>query len=866
MTGFNFEPLKKSVPDTPEALFKSLKKAGINHPWSQQADCWREYQSKHLQTPNVALELPTGSGKTLIGLVLAEWRRRKFSEKVLYLCPNNQLADQVGAHAQAYGIKGAVMKRDQWDELPSYLASNVIAISSYKSLFNSNSKFRNPDLIILDDAHSAEDSVASLWSVRINRNKDKSIYLAITNLFKSEIHDAAYYILDDDTHGDDRYRTYSLAQPFLFAKKEAVFSILDSNAADADWRYEWLQIKDKLHACQLFFCWNEILIRPVIPPTGTHLPFANANQRIYMSATLGAGGELERITGVDNIQRVPIGEGVENSGRRLFLFTNQSPDATEILLADAIKKYRRALALVPSRAEAEPLRQVLEKQNIRILDGANPAKALTQFENENQVALILANRYDGIDLPGEKCRLMFLAGKPVGENLLERFLLSYLNATTVLRDRLRTRFVQGIGRCCRGDGDYAAIIIIGKALHEFCVDSAVVSGLSPILQAEIAFGLNQGEDKSSQALLDFIGQMMQQTAQWEQADTYIVEQSKLLERSEDQASALLFSVVKKEVRYQYELIKKNYLKSYELALDVASALAGNRKLIGYRAWWLYLGASALWLHRTETGSSEHSNKVFELLDEASNCTKGVSWFAEIRHDLSNQVNAPSKQIDLLDKIQCEEATLKLKKLGLYDKTFESRMAELLSNIQNDAATKFVEGLYQLGTFIGFSAHNFSSESGAPDAIWTIGSRFFVTIEAKSEENPNGGISLDTVRQSLAQDSWTFKRLSLLRATTEGIRIIVSPRKLIAVDAKTLLLDGHKNSLFYRPLSDVRDLTFRLVNALRQTRARSCHNDEESALFLHEQFDRDKLLMAELKKWLKEIPLESLSSPEPRLTK
>ena len=53
---------------------------------------------------DVAIELPTGAGETLVGLLLAECRRRANSERVAYLCPNVQLARQAAVRAADYGI------------------------------------------------------------------------------------------------------------------------------------------------------------------------------------------------------------------------------------------------------------------------------------------------------------------------------------------------------------------------------------------------------------------------------------------------------------------------------------------------------------------------------------------------------------------------------------------------------------------------------------------------------------------------------------------------------------------------------------------------------------------------------------------
>lgn len=92
--------------DSPESLFRDIKTKKIPGPLADQADLWREYQDKAIDKPDVALQLPTGGGKTLAGIVLAEWRRLKYQERVVFLCPTRQLVNQVAEQAsEKYGIK-----------------------------------------------------------------------------------------------------------------------------------------------------------------------------------------------------------------------------------------------------------------------------------------------------------------------------------------------------------------------------------------------------------------------------------------------------------------------------------------------------------------------------------------------------------------------------------------------------------------------------------------------------------------------------------------------------------------------------------------------------------------------------------------
>ena len=55
-------------------------------------------------------------------------------------------------------------------------------------------------------------------------------------------------------------------------------------------------------------------------------PFVDAKQRILMSATLGRSGELERITGIEKIFRLPIVNDWDKKGlgRKFFVFPDLS--------------------------------------------------------------------------------------------------------------------------------------------------------------------------------------------------------------------------------------------------------------------------------------------------------------------------------------------------------------------------------------------------------------------------------------------------------------------------------------------------------------------------------------------------------------
>jgi replicative superfamily II helicase len=159
--------------ETPEALFRDIKNKQSKGLLSHQADILRKYcQPENLNLPDVALELPTGSGKTVVGLLIGEWRRSRFKEKVVYLCPTIQLVNQVVEQSLTiFGIKANAFTGKKAEYSPTikaeYTNSETIAITTYSSLFNTNTFFNNADIIILDDAHAAENYIAKYWSISI---------------------------------------------------------------------------------------------------------------------------------------------------------------------------------------------------------------------------------------------------------------------------------------------------------------------------------------------------------------------------------------------------------------------------------------------------------------------------------------------------------------------------------------------------------------------------------------------------------------------------------------------------------------------------------------------------------------------------
>lgn len=164
-----------SLPDDPLHLYRMLAvtNRGPAAVWGHQQDVLRAWHQKKSAAADVSIELPTGAGKTLVGGLIAEFRRRTARERVAYLCPTKQLAQQTAAAFDEYGIPNALLidRVSSWNpaDRARFESADAVAVSVYSHVFNSNPAIKNANLLVLDDAHAAEGYVAKPWRLSISR-------------------------------------------------------------------------------------------------------------------------------------------------------------------------------------------------------------------------------------------------------------------------------------------------------------------------------------------------------------------------------------------------------------------------------------------------------------------------------------------------------------------------------------------------------------------------------------------------------------------------------------------------------------------------------------------------------------------------
>ncbi len=143
------------------------------------------------------------------------------------------------------------------------------------------------------------------------------------------------------------------------------------------------------------------------------------------------------------------------------------------------------VVLVPSFARTKDW----ESYGSKIVNNTNLNLAIDYLKSVKKAeAVVFANRYDGIDLPDNDCRILVLDSLPYFETLEDRYLQSVLPDYYQSVLRQAQKIEQGFGRSVRGEKDYSAIVIIGDDLVPFLKTRKNQNYLSQQMKKQIDTG------------------------------------------------------------------------------------------------------------------------------------------------------------------------------------------------------------------------------------------------------------------------------------------------------------------------------------------------------------------------------------------
>jgi Helicase C-terminal domain len=457
-------------------------------------------------TSDLAIELPTGAGKSLIALLICEaWRRD--GKTVAVLTGNKTLARQMEHEGQRLNVP-VVRFEGQGPSIPlvdrrRYRRAEAIAVMNYWVMFNQNPVVDSADLLVIDDAHLAEAALNSLFSVEIDRYNHPALFETLVRDLAQDFPDYATFqdaLTDAPTDPPTSTRTelLSFLDQSAFANR---FRMQVNSAAELqtnnDLRFRWERVRERLHEVNIYCSKRSILLRPYVYPLQDNSRYGDPQQRLYFSATIGDPADLARRLGTNQIVKLPLeaDQIAQTYGRRLLILNADDdadfPARLQMVILAALRIQPKSVWLCASASDVEFYRANvppwLMKNGIPGFSWllSSTGDEIEQFKAAPAGHLFVAGRFDGMDFSAEQCRLVILATQPRAINLQEAFAADYLRDAGFMRQRLNQRIVQALGRCNRADDDYGVYVLADPRFAAHFGQEAHRRGLPANVQAEI---------------------------------------------------------------------------------------------------------------------------------------------------------------------------------------------------------------------------------------------------------------------------------------------------------------------------------------------------------------------------------------------
>lgn len=758
MVDFNMLMSRSSVSETldPLEIFEKLpKSSGISSLYHVQAEILQKWFSELRDEDDVVIELNTGGGKTLMGLLMALSIMRETKEGVLYLVENKQLVDQAVSHAASIGIPAKpYLGRNSIDA--DFSNGESIIVGSYQALFNGNSVFgvrgtrRNERLggIVIDDAHASLNAIRDAFTFTIPAVGSNGLYHKVLSSFKKAFdsldRSSTYQEFQEGignevvgipyTHWHDAIECVSSWIRNLVKEPNGICNELEKHLT-----FNWPLIKDNLKYCQVIASRTSITISALYPLLDMIPSFKRARRRVYMSATITDYGDLVRAYDLRNLtlDKIIAPKTSAGVGRRMIL--SIPPEALQDeKFKDTIKS-----ELNLGHGVVRLISQTSNGCEWEGIEFASPighdevSQAIEQLvSGASTQALSLANRYNGIDLPDDACRILILEDLPFGANDIDTLTETYLSESNLISQRIAQRIEQGAGRGVRGASDHCVVLLVGHQLVEWVKKERNREYFSDAFKAQLKIGDMISADLKT--VDDYCEAMKQEFCSDEGWKAFHAsELAQLI--SEEDAVRLgdSFDAACAERKAFAQWIEHDNGAACQKLETKAANIIGDKH---YQGWLLHLAAHIAY----EGGDTSYASDLSRRAHSFNRSLPNFSSFSIFKEKKSS-----SKQADAICALMTD-CTTPYDILGQFDTATSGLSFEVTHST-------FEEALKELGRYLGFDSHRADKNGNGPDVYWISREGIAFALEAKNEKNYETPFHKEEAGQLRTAHAWLQKQ-------------------------------------------------------------------------------------------------------------
>jgi len=704
-------------------LFAAHRSGSVKNlrPW--QRETLEQYAA--LEAADAAIEAPTGSGKTLPALLIAEEFRQRTKQPVAYLAGNKQLARQVERQARDLSIPVVRFQGSKYDwdsdRVTDYAWGEAIAVANYWNYFNENPGLGPAGLLILDDVHLLESPLRGFFTTEIKPPSPlyRELLAHIVTRFP-------YYGLAADLLAG----TTPPGPPEMLAFVDSaeiapeLRAMIDARLEDGGepW-WAWQRIRSRAEVC----CWlvsaRAVTVTPFVPPTQEIPHFANPQRRLYLSATVGSVDDVQRRLGCRPFEKLSATVPARQGERFIVLSdAGEAPTPTEhvALLRPFLERHRKALWLCARSETASAYEAALVLSalpgNVRRLYEDNGADE--QFANASEGHLVAAGRFDGMDFPDDACRLEILPETPIAVSDLEEFVMSFLRDATFGEARFAQRVAQALGRCNRSEDDRAVYLLTDPGFLGQLREPRLLAALPAELRDDIASAVRR-QPKGFASNLAIANHFLRGK-----------------EVPKAQAPALLPSAEeattgKGEVDAMLALWREDYARAAEiLERRVINRLpAASRE---YKAFWISMRALALTLQERKYEDGAAGIQAREALRAAASVGATTVFFARLGAALARAEGRPRKAAPRGHNALFAAWDKLIQTYGTNGRPFEDWADKVITSLESGDHDTVARAIATVGSqLLGLATAAPQATDGEEDALWWLpGAARAVAFEVK----------------------------------------------------------------------------------------------------------------------------------------
>lgn len=473
-----------------EKLYSSLDVKGTHTELRQvQREALAELTARRTDR-DVVLKISTGAGKTTVGLLYLLGHMRQQRGVGVFLCPTVQLVEQVIQEATKLGIQAFHYARGEKYPDPACVRGEAILVCTYEKLFNAKTTFLrsdvsiNPVALVLDDAHAGVETVRKQFTLKVTGDAFEELKRLLSARCRS-YHPTRW----QEVEQEDPLALLEVPHWIWGDLAADLRANLHRYAEDNSFQFSWRFLESVLPLCRCVVSGSRAEIAPEVLPVNQLRPFESAGHRLFMSATLADDSLLVRELGAEQrAAEVPIAPPSDRGlGERMILAPALvSPDLDRAFVMRACSQFARTTNVVVLTS-SEQLAKDWVSAGAAYFAGEHFSEGVRQLRDPGSGLrfAVFAQRYDGVDLPDDSCRVLVLDGVPFGESLIDKADSMLAFAPGGVRNRTVFRIEQGMGRAVRSHADYAVVLLAGQDLATYIGRTEVLQQMTSDARAQI---------------------------------------------------------------------------------------------------------------------------------------------------------------------------------------------------------------------------------------------------------------------------------------------------------------------------------------------------------------------------------------------